>query len=235
MNIFYLDTDPRVAAEAHCDKHVVKMILEYGQLLSTAHRLIDGTPTPFEWTDMRLNSKLQLVEKKHKKILYLMPGESARIVPDVTYLDEIQEGVPLEQRKVIELHGSELYLASHQQHPSGIWCRQNFRQYEWLYHLFVDLLSEYTHRYGKVHKAASLKPILGMAPKGIRHGDYQDPPQCMPEEFKDNDAVTAYQNLYVGSKARFARWTNRQPPEWFINRTENYDATHFTRTRAVVL
>ncbi|NBP56044.1 hypothetical protein EBU71_05825 [bacterium] len=27
----------------HCDKHVVKMIIEYAQLLSTAHRVLDGT------------------------------------------------------------------------------------------------------------------------------------------------------------------------------------------------
>ena len=42
MNIFYLDNDPVRAAKAHCDMHVVKMILEYAQLLSTAHRLLDG-------------------------------------------------------------------------------------------------------------------------------------------------------------------------------------------------
>lgn len=45
MNIFYLDNDPRVCAEMHNDKHLVKMILEYAQLLSTAHRVLDGTPT----------------------------------------------------------------------------------------------------------------------------------------------------------------------------------------------
>lgn len=44
MNIFYLDLDTQACAEAHCDKHVVKMILEYAQLLCTAHRVIDGTP-----------------------------------------------------------------------------------------------------------------------------------------------------------------------------------------------
>ncbi len=37
MNIFYLDDDPKVCATYHCDKHVVKMILESAQLLSTAH------------------------------------------------------------------------------------------------------------------------------------------------------------------------------------------------------
>lgn len=42
MNIFYLDHDVRKCAEMHNDKHVVKMILEYAQLLSTAHRVLDG-------------------------------------------------------------------------------------------------------------------------------------------------------------------------------------------------
>lgn len=42
MNIFYLDTDPKTCAKMHNDKHVVKMILEYAQLLSTAHRINDG-------------------------------------------------------------------------------------------------------------------------------------------------------------------------------------------------
>jgi hypothetical protein len=43
MNIFYLDNDPKTCAQMHVDKHCVKMILEYAQLLSTAHRVLDGT------------------------------------------------------------------------------------------------------------------------------------------------------------------------------------------------
>jgi len=42
MNIFYLDKDPEIAAQMHCNKHVVKMILESAQMLSTAHRVLDG-------------------------------------------------------------------------------------------------------------------------------------------------------------------------------------------------
>tara|TARA_R110000823_G_scaffold131894_1_gene260324 strand:+ start:1605 stop:2111 length:507 start_codon:yes stop_codon:yes gene_type:complete len=42
MNIFYLDTDPVIAAQMQCDKHVVKMILESAQMLCTAHRVLDG-------------------------------------------------------------------------------------------------------------------------------------------------------------------------------------------------
>jgi len=42
MNIFILDEDPVVAAQLQCDKHVVKMIVECAQMLSTAHRMLDG-------------------------------------------------------------------------------------------------------------------------------------------------------------------------------------------------
>lgn len=42
MNIFYLHCDPKLCAEMHNDKHIVKMIIEYAQLLSTAHRILDG-------------------------------------------------------------------------------------------------------------------------------------------------------------------------------------------------
>lgn len=39
MNIFFLDADPVKAAQYHCDKHVIKMILESAQIISTIHRL----------------------------------------------------------------------------------------------------------------------------------------------------------------------------------------------------
>lgn len=42
MNIFYLDECPVQCAQWMVDKHVVKMILESAQLLSTAHRILDG-------------------------------------------------------------------------------------------------------------------------------------------------------------------------------------------------
>ena len=38
MNIFVLHQNPWRAAQAHCDKHVVKMILETAQILSTVIR-----------------------------------------------------------------------------------------------------------------------------------------------------------------------------------------------------
>lgn len=43
MNIFVLDYNPSAAAKMHCDKHVVKMIVESAQMLSTAHRVLNGS------------------------------------------------------------------------------------------------------------------------------------------------------------------------------------------------
>jgi hypothetical protein len=43
MNIFFLDFDVKKCAEYHCDKHVVKMILETAQLLCSAHHVTGGS------------------------------------------------------------------------------------------------------------------------------------------------------------------------------------------------
>lgn len=42
MNIFYLDPSPVKSAMAMTNKHVVKMIVESAQLLSTAHHVLDA-------------------------------------------------------------------------------------------------------------------------------------------------------------------------------------------------
>ena len=43
MNIFYTNTNPILCAADHNTVHCRKMIIEYAQLLSTAHRMLDGT------------------------------------------------------------------------------------------------------------------------------------------------------------------------------------------------
>jgi len=44
MNIFFLHTQPRKCARWHCDKHVVKMLLETCQLLYTCHWMVTKIP-----------------------------------------------------------------------------------------------------------------------------------------------------------------------------------------------
>lgn len=63
MNIFYLSNNQKECAIQHPDKHCVKMILEYAQLLSTAHRVLDGKQSTIIVNNRKkqvwkLNSKL---------------------------------------------------------------------------------------------------------------------------------------------------------------------------------
>lgn len=55
MNIFYLSHDIKECAQYHVDKHVVKMILEYSQLLSTAHRELDTDVNPILYKSTHKN------------------------------------------------------------------------------------------------------------------------------------------------------------------------------------
>lgn len=69
MNIFYLDEHPVKAAQMHHDKHVCKMIIETAQLLSTAHRVLDG----IEFIDNSSGRKIKrwaLADSKKDKVLY---------------------------------------------------------------------------------------------------------------------------------------------------------------------
>ena len=180
MNIFYLDKNPVKCAEMHLDKHVVKMILEYAQLLSTAHRIIDGRLT------------VGLSESGRKRKQYILDDKR----------DEV------------------LYSATHINHPSAIWARQTSCNYEWLYQLFCATCDEYTHRYKKVHLTdAKLRNVLKKHPKGIgRSKIWVAPTPAMPDECKvPGDPLASYKRYYIDKKADMAKWTNREPPEWFIN------------------
>ena len=75
MNIFYLDPDPRVCAELHNDKHCVKMILEYAQLLSTAHRVLDGAVV------------VGLSKTGRKQSRYVLPDDRDNLLYSATHIN----------------------------------------------------------------------------------------------------------------------------------------------------
>lgn len=158
MNIFYLDGDPAKCAKMHCDKHVVKMILEYAQLLSTAHHEIDGEPS------------------------------------------------------------IDCYKATHKNHPSAVWARENRSNYKWLWKLLCCLCLEYTYRYGKIHKThrSGIVEALENCPHELRDGKFSAPPQCMDDYCKaEGDTIMAYRNYYIREKSYMARWKFTQEPIWY--------------------
>jgi hypothetical protein len=181
MNIFYLHHDQKVCAEMHNDKHCIKMILEYAQLLSTAHRVLDGT------------LGISLSDSGRKRQTYTLA----------------------------DARDSILYSATHINHPSAIWVRQSYENYEWLYKMFIALMNEYTYRYGKNHACEKLIDALYTPPTHIPKGvGFTEPTPAMPDAVKiAGDSIKSYRNYYINNKTHLASWrgkvNSRNIPEWF--------------------
>lgn len=155
MNIFVLDNDPKLAAQYHCDKHVVKMILETAQLLSTTARIL----------------------------------------------------------------GTEFgYKLTHKNHPCSIWARTSKDNAIWLQTLGVELLAEYKHRYGKIHKSGPIILNFPITQLSFNYIDRTPFVLAMPDKYKIVDnPVQSYRTYYLNEKRAFASWKNRSIPDWWKN------------------
>ena len=69
INIFAVDNDPVQAAQWMVDRHVVKMVLESCQLLSTSHRLLDGEQY-IDKTKTGRNVKRWRLPDEREQVLY---------------------------------------------------------------------------------------------------------------------------------------------------------------------
>lgn len=176
MNLFYLSKSAKKAVKYHCDKHVVKMILETVQMAYTALNVLYGPSS----------------------------GNSS--------------SSPLTTAPMTK-SGSRGYKSTHTNHPMTLWFRTSLANFQWGCDFGVELCAEYTHRYGKQHACQEHIEWLSQQKFEIE----EDPgltavPQCMPDKYKvEGDSVQAYRNFYIGDKAEFCRWTNREVPEWWIS------------------
>jgi hypothetical protein len=176
MNIFYLHTDPQVCAQWAVDSHCVKMILEAAQLLSTAHRVLDGTQ----------------------------------------YIDA-SSGRKIKRWRLDDKRDTELYSATHVNHPCAIWCRQSSGNYSFLYRYLYEHCKEYTHRYGKVHKVetSGLLNMLSAEPDNLPISHFFLPPSAMDTKYIiSENVISNYRNYYKHGKAHLHKWKNRAPPAW---------------------
>ena len=92
------------------------------------------------------------------------------------------------------------YKLAHKNHPCTIWVRENSLHYDWLYEHMMALGDEYTARYNKTHMSINKCKHLNIHPRNIPHETFEQPPQCMPDEYKDKCSVQAYWNYYIGEK-----------------------------------
>tara|TARA_B110000046_G_scaffold164566_1_gene180237 strand:- start:723 stop:1241 length:519 start_codon:yes stop_codon:yes gene_type:complete len=123
------------------------------------------------------------------------------------------------------------YKKAHYNHPSTIWCRQNSRQYYWLFHHMIALGDEYTKRYNKKHLSITkCFDVLKDCPVGMPlGGEFNEPPQCMPEQYKvPGCSVTAYWNYYEREKHTVA---NKNEELKF--RPDEYINIHFSNSNYI--
>ena len=65
----------------------------------------------------------------------------------------------------------------------------------------IALGNEYKKRYGKTHLSITkCEDALNIEPNGISYNGFTQPPQCMPDEYKDECSIKAYWNYYIGEK-----------------------------------
>jgi len=181
MNIFYIEENPADIAKSLIDRHVVKMILESAQMLSTAHRLLDGVKTG------------------GNKPKFLLAGEEYDLT-NCSILNPV------------------CYQVAHPSHPSTVWTMKCKENYDWHFQLFVEMVKEYTCRYGKEHSCERLIPFLRNAPKNIKSGVFTPPTPAMPDKYISKDVLQSYRDYYANEKWRFARWKYRAIPQWFVFR-----------------
>jgi hypothetical protein len=228
MNIFALSSCPTQCAMQMCDKHVVKMVVETAQLLSTAHRILDGheytaqreTRTYYkESSDDKYTEVIETPEK------YEEQERSQRVLIDGDWY-QLSISYRYVKRWALSDYDMDnsLYLASHVNHPCAIWARQSNNNYTWLYCHFMSLCDEYTYRYGKTHKTDTLlNKLLVSSPLNIEIDYLYDRPQCMPEIYKRKRTDDAYRAYYLGEKNGFAKWTRRSVPFWWTNATKELE------------
>lgn len=117
------------------------------------------------------------------------------------------------------------YKQAHPKHPCTLWAGDTARNYAWLLGHAMCLCREYTHRYSKRHKSEELiYGELAVLPVGIPRTGQTAFAQAMPEPYKHPNAVIAYRQYYLGEKARFAKWTNRDEPLWFTLKQPDLEA-----------
>jgi hypothetical protein len=112
------------------------------------------------------------------------------------------------------------YRSTHAKHPCTLWAGRSLSNWKWLRRLTLQLNREFLYRYRGDMDHRSAYVARALTPPPIPDTGLTEFEQAMPEKYRvPGDAVQAYRNFYIGDKARFAKWTRRRPPKWFLSGT----------------
>jgi hypothetical protein len=185
MNIFILSENIQECAEYHCDTHVVKMIVELAQLLSTAHRVLDGVETQITKTTKTGKVRTRtthIMTEPFKETLYYKATHANH--PCGVWVRESAENY---------LWTYDLLVAL---------CDEYFHRY-----------GRAKGKHHKVEESGLLM-ALKYPPANIPQIPRTPFAQAMPDQYRQFDAVAAYRDYYRLGKTKLLKYTNRQRPHW---------------------
>jgi hypothetical protein len=186
MNIFYLDKDPKVCAEMHLDKHVVKMIIEYAQLMSTAHRVLDGV----EYFDKTANGrKIKRWRMEDPKFETGLMKASHVNHPSGIWVRASKENYMWLNRMWNHL----LLEYTHRYGKRHACANRMDVLYVWPENIPDVPFTPPTPAMPTEVKIIAENPIPG----------------------RKYDSLASYHNYYIKHKSYFAKWTNRPVPTWY--------------------
>ena len=165
MNIFYLSSSPIQAARQHNLVHVNKMLQEYAQLCSTAHRLLDGESCVMPY----VNYKGTVVEGEW----YLMAH------------DVVEDGVVVRNPMCKHTHAN---------HPSAKWVRESSQHYNWVVTCGLELCRIWREHKGEDHSYFKRYHYLASSPVNLQDNGFTEPPFCGDDDLGHLPVTTAYQH-----------------------------------------
>jgi len=186
VNIFYLDNNVYKCAEMHVDKHCVKMILEYSQLLSTAHRFLDG---------------VEIIENKY--VPGSLPARWRKC--KIWKLNDHRDSILYKATHIN--HPSARWV---RQSPENyIWLANM------LIALCEEYTHRYG-KIHKVERDGLCYVLLKNIPHNIGNSGFTQPTPAMPDDVKiSGDSIASYKNYYIKNKGHLAAWKKRNIPEWY--------------------
>lgn len=152
------------------------------------------------------------------------PEQSARWLCDKHCIKMLLESTQLLCTAYHEQGKQAPYKPSHRNHPSSIWTRMSYDNFQWLIAHAHGISDEYTVRYGKTHKS---KAVLEWCEDNVHllSFDTQDltpfaiaiAEDCICRTHPDFESMTAiekYRQYILLDKKHIHAWKKNQP--WWI-------------------
>jgi hypothetical protein len=113
--------------------------------------------------------------------------------------------------------GEAPYKKAHFNHPSTKWVRESIQHYRWLVKHGLEVCYEFTKRYGKHHKTQDVLEWLDKNEPDVPNLGFQEPPLCMPDQYKLPNVIEAYRKFYIEDKIGIKKLNYNKlnnTPEW---------------------